>query len=408
MSRKNARLRRGNVAFILAVVLVLILGFATLAIDGGLVYTASGEMQRAADSSALAGASGLAVHQGYARAIEYAGRSIVIDQPVRPNELDMTIGMWDGVTRTFRECPENGENGVLPNAMRVVGTRLDQQLFFARIMGLERTRVRRDATALAGSGHCAGIWGLEGVSVDGSIITDSYDANHGPYGPGNVRTNGDVCSCRDITADGNIAIRGDAYYGENYHFIPSGSSYEVLGVIDDHPCGTPDIDPDYAAAEAENDNENIPRTYRGRDPFLGRPYNLAVGSNDHLTLPPGTYYFDSALIDGQGYIEVTGPTVMYIDGNATLTGGGLVNRTENPYNLIIYARGPNVTLSGGATFYGAIIAPTATVHTVGNFQAYGTVLARILDFEGDAIFHVEEGLVFELFGISAIAPILVE
>ena len=101
--------RRGNIVVFVAIALVLILSFAALAVDGGLIYSALGEMQRAADSSALAGASGLMTQEGRERAIEYAALNDVINRPVEAGELDMTIGNWDGVTRTFQPGPDEGD-----------------------------------------------------------------------------------------------------------------------------------------------------------------------------------------------------------------------------------------------------------------------------------------------------------
>jgi len=222
---------------------------------------------------------------------------------------------------------------------------------------------------MAGAGQCAGIWGLDGITIDGDVVTDSYVTSAGSYGAGNIRPNGDVCSCRDIVTNGGITVRGDAMYGEGYDFTPYGSSYEVTGLIDDHRCDLPDLSIDWEAVEATNDNADIPNTYRNRSPYRGFGH-LYVTGNDHLTLPPGTFYFSSALVDGQAYIEVTGPTTMYIEGNATLTGGGVINITQDPHNLTIYAYGPLVDMTGGAAFYGSLIAPTATVHTHGDYEGY--------------------------------------
>jgi hypothetical protein len=47
--------RRGAVTVLVSVVLVVVLGMAVLAIDVGMLYVARGELQRAADASALAG-----------------------------------------------------------------------------------------------------------------------------------------------------------------------------------------------------------------------------------------------------------------------------------------------------------------------------------------------------------------
>ena len=56
---KARRLRRAAVVPFVAIALVLILSFVVLAIDTGLIFTAVGQMQRTADASALAGATGL-------------------------------------------------------------------------------------------------------------------------------------------------------------------------------------------------------------------------------------------------------------------------------------------------------------------------------------------------------------
>ena len=400
--------RRGAVAVLVATMLVVMVGFMALTVDVGYMYVARAEMQRTADASALAGTSGLMERLAEQRAHEYGTLNRVVNQQVISSELDVEIGNWDGVAKSFIPVPDLGIGGVRQNAVRVRGTRTHIDLFFAGILGHDTTDVRQSAVAVAGAGVCAGIWGLDGVTVDGDVTTDSYDSTDGTYGPGNMRPNGDMCSCGDIVVNGGITIRGDAMYGEGYDFIPFGTSYEVLGMIAEHGCNAPEIDINYGWAAANNDNDIIPLTDRGRDPFGGDPENLFVTGNDHLTLPPGTFYFNSAMLDGQAYLEITGPTTLYIDGNATLTGGGVINLTEDPHDLIIYARGPTVRMSGGATFYGALIAPTATIRIEGTFDAYGTVLAQFLDLDGNTNFHVDEGLVFDLFGIKAAIPVLVK
>lgn len=384
-------------------------GVAALAVDVGLLCAARSQIQRTADASALAGASGLLQQQTVERAEQFAYYNEVAHQALLSSDLVITTGNWDGVDRSFTPTPEEGVGGVLPNAVHVVGTRSNLGLFFARALGLDTTVVRRPATALVGSGRCAGIWGLEGVTTNGGIITDSYDPAVGPYGPGNIRPNGDICSCKDITVHGSSSIRGDAMYGEGYEFDPSGGSYEVLGLIDDQVCKPmPDLSVDFEAAEADNDNELIEVSGHGPNPFHG-PGNLVLAGHRHVTLPGGTFYFNSVRIEGQAFIEVTGPTKLYINGDAILTGGGLVNTTGLAENLYVYVEGPDVVLSGDSQFIGALIAPTASITVQGDFTGYGTVLAGgELTINGDVEFYVNEGMVFELFGLKSIAPILVE
>jgi hypothetical protein len=383
-------------------------GLAALAVDVGLMFNARGETQRTADASALAGASGLMILQAPQRAQEYAYANPVAHQSLLPVHVDILTGNWNGLTRQFTATPPDGANGVLPNAARVVGTRQNLELFFGRALGIDEAAVRRAATAVAGAGRCAGIWGLEGVRTNGSIITDSYDPAVGPYGPGNIRPNGDVCSCKDIVVSGNISIRGDAMYGTGHDFVPHGGSYEVLGLVDDHPCDTPNIPIDYASAALYNDNDQIPDGHGPHSVFHGESTKLFLKNDQVLTLPPGTYYFESATITGQAALYVTGPTTIYIDGNARLEGNGIINVTQIAENLKLYIRGPNVTLSGTSAFFGALIAPTATINNLGDLTAFGVVLADELRVAGDVLFHVDEGLVFTLFGIRPIVPVLVQ
>lgn len=400
--------RRGSIIPLVAVSLIVLISFGALAVDVGLICLGITEMQRTADASALAGASGLWESAARPSAHEVGLLNPVNNQPVQPSDLSVTIGNWDGLRRSFSPTPDAGIGGVLPNAIRVVGTRQEMPLYLAQVMGHRFTDIRRSATAVAGGGRCAGIWGMEGVRFNGDVMTDSYRSSLGVYGPGNVYPNGDVCSCRDIIGKGSISIRGNAMYGQGYDFITAGTAYEVTGVVREQGCGLPQFDIDYDWAAIENDNTLIPLTSQGRNPFQGQSYNLSLAGNDYLTLPPGTFYFNSLKLAGQAYIEITGPTTLYINGDATLLGGGVVNVTQDPHNLIIYASGPNAKLTGTAGFYGAFIAPTATVTLSGTFDGYGTLLSRILESQGDAQFHVDEDLVFDLFGIKAIAPVLVE
>jgi hypothetical protein len=383
-------------------------GVAALAIDVGLLCAARGQIQRTADSAALAGASGLMDLQSSERAEQFAHNNEVANYGLLPADLVITTGMWNGVEHVFTPTPEDGVGGTLPNAVRVEGTRSNMDLLFARALGVDVTVVRRPATALAGSGHCAGIWGLDGVTCNGGIITDSYDPTVGGYGPGNVRPNGDVCSCGDITVHGSSSIRGDAMYGEGHQFNASGHSYEVLGMIDDHACQQPDIDVDYPYFATHNDNVHIPpKTANNKNPFKS-PGELSLTGSDHLTLPPGTYYLNSAKLAGQAYLEITGPTKLYINGAADFTGGGLVNTSTIAENLVIYAAGPTLDLKGGAVVYGGVVAPNADVKVAGDFNGYGAVLGKSLTVSGNIQYHVDEGMVFDLFGDTVIAPILVQ
>ena len=408
VSFQKSNRKRAAVGPFVAVSIVALVGCAMLAVDVGHMYVANEEMQNAVDASALAGASAVCESNALAVGLgmQYATHNKVAGQPVGQHEANVIVGYWEGSTHTF--FPFTGTEPTRPNAVRSIGTRPDLPLFFARLFGFIIANVERDAVATSGSGTCAGIWGLELIDGDGDLITDSYDSSKGAYGTGNIFNNGDICSNRDIVLEGGVEIHGDAMNGADYSFLTYGSSMEIWGVMGAHR-GEMFAPPfDMAAAQATNDNATIGLTDRGRDPFGGSLWDLNVTGNDGLTLAGGTYYFTSALIDGQATVTVTGPTTMYISGPADFTGGGLINITQDPKNLIIYSTGATMTIDGTAGFYGGVIAPQTEVTLTGTSEYFGTIMAKTLNMFGNTVMHVDERLIFDLLGIEPEVPLLVE
>ncbi|MFQ5805135.1 MAG: pilus assembly protein TadG-related protein [Phycisphaerae bacterium] len=402
--------RRGGIVPLVAISLVMVLSFVALAVDAGYIYVSRSQMQRAADASALAGASALldGDYEATMRAVECAGQNAVGGYPVSGEEVTVIIGNWAWTTREFLPAPPPDEQTVSPNAVRVLGARSEVPLFFAPVMGIDTTDLIKDAVALVGSGICLGIWGLEGIGGEGNVFTDSYDSQDGAYGAGNVHPNGDICSCQNIYLQGDVDIHGDAMYGEGYSLMTEGSAYEVWGVAGEQRCG--DFVPsfDMETASRENDNVTIGLTDRGHDPFRGSPWDLVLNGNDNLTLAGGTYYFTSVSMAGQATLTIAGPTTIYISGPAEFSGGGLTNVSQNPADLLIYSTGATMILSGSAGFYGAVIAPSTDIALVGTGDYYGTILGRTLDMDGTANLHVDESLVEALFGLDSVAPVLVQ
>jgi len=364
-------------------------------------------MQSAVDASALAGASALQIAHGppRLRAIEYASKNYLDRSSIEAKELDITIGNWDGLNERF--VPASETDGFTANAIRVGGRRPEIPLFFARIFGDKSTTVNKSATAVQGGGRCLGIWGLDDVTGTGGLITDSYDNRQGKYGGANIRSNGDVCSCRDMTFGGDVEIYGDTIYGEGYDLTLLGTTYEIWGVVDDEPCELTPPEFDMVGAKITNNNSSIPKTSSGKSPFKGAG-RLFLSGNDNLTLPPGKYYFNSVQIESFATLTVTGPTEIYIAGNVMLGGGGIINNTQIPENLKIYGTGTTMSFAGTSDFYGAIVAPETDLNFLGTASYYGVVIGQTLDFRGTTNVHVEETLVADLFGVEAVSPVLVE
>ena len=399
--------RRGVAVVFTMVTLALLIGFAALAIDVGYMYSVQAELQKTADASVLAGATQLHDHfevidlaQAYAKRNYPNGGTIL-------GESDIEIGNWSQSSSTFTA-------GAIPNnAVRVVARRATRngnpvQMFFASILGISKADLGARAVALTGGARCAGIWGLEGVTGNGDISTDSYRSDDGVYGAGNIYANGDLCSNQDIALDGNVSIWGDVMWGPGYGLGTSGNSYYISGDRRELCCQVEAPTFDIDEIMANNDNDSIGLTDRNRDPFEGNPWNLVVTGNDSLTLAPGTYYFNSVLIDGRAILTTTGLTKIYITGIAAFTGNGIANLTQVPANLQIFSMGPTLSLDGTAGFYGAVVAPKTDIILAGTGEYYGTILGRTIDSDGTATVHVDESLIADLFDINSATPIIVQ
>ena len=166
----------GSVAIISAIGLVVFLGFVSLAIDMGHLYTVRNELQNVADASALAAASALIVDSGgvavrdaatsHQKAMEVAQKqSLVSNQEVvgddDRNDLTITFGVWNinagdpstAWTEIGPTCAGNSNaNGVKVSIRRAAGTVYGPvSNLFAGILGFNTSTV--GATAIAYLGY---------------------------------------------------------------------------------------------------------------------------------------------------------------------------------------------------------------------------------------------------------------
>ncbi len=154
--------QRGATAVLVAIMIVVLLGFAALAIDIGYLMASKNEAQNVADASALAACSELGeqhyqeidsidedkirnIAKNVAGKNDIAGEAITIS-----NDSDIEIGYWDPETKTFSMTPI----GVLhkKNCVRVTARRDDSEngpisSFFAKVLGIDSFSVSADATA---------------------------------------------------------------------------------------------------------------------------------------------------------------------------------------------------------------------------------------------------------------------
>lgn len=171
---------RGVSAIVVAVVLVMLIGFLALAIDIGYLYATKNELQNTADAAALAGAGELGhiyknmtsseiaaydcnIHSPSCATIKNAAKSVVGDpsKNLVAGKTDMVITDDDitifnlsvaGDTRYGDNLSEPDDITFQPDAVRVIvrregGTNGPIVTFFARIFGIDTADVTADATA---------------------------------------------------------------------------------------------------------------------------------------------------------------------------------------------------------------------------------------------------------------------
>lgn len=156
--------QQGLTAVIVAIAIVMLIGFVALAVDIGYVAATKNELQNVADAAALAGAGELGNQnlttpgtinetqiKDVAIAAGYANKAARL--PITIDSNDVEIGTWDReADPRFNNSPPSG---TLLTAVKVIARRDSDSksaegpitTFFAKIFGIDTTDVRADAVA---------------------------------------------------------------------------------------------------------------------------------------------------------------------------------------------------------------------------------------------------------------------
>jgi Flp pilus assembly protein TadG len=140
--------RRGVIAVLSAILLVLMLSMVAFAVDLGYIGMSKTQLQVAADASALAAAG--VINQGEtemvtsAKTIAEANR--VAGRNIQLNTSDVQTGNWDATARTFTPS-SSSINSVKVTVRTAANSGGSTPLFFARIFG--KTSIDQSASAVA-------------------------------------------------------------------------------------------------------------------------------------------------------------------------------------------------------------------------------------------------------------------
>jgi Flp pilus assembly protein TadG len=215
------RSRRGTVAVLAAVLMVVVIGMVAFAVDIGYLCVVQTQAQAAADAAAMAGAMSLtgSASNTIANAQACAALNVANAQSVTLNNSDVVLGVWNSTAGTFGALSGSGTANA--NAVQVTVNLTSAHgnpvsLFFGAIFGLNSTNITASATGAAKR------WDIV-ISQD---ISDSYSADL------SYATSGHLALLSDFNQ-----YSPSSYYGVVQHtgwgstwaaLQPTGSNYSSL------------------------------------------------------------------------------------------------------------------------------------------------------------------------------------
>ena len=394
---RQKQCRKGAVAPFAAVLTILLVAMVAFVVDVGYLNVVRTELQVAADAGAMAGALALSDGPAGARLVakttaegnEADGRSVAVVAG-----SDVELGTWDESTHQF--TPLTGANESLADTVRVTcqctsARGNPARLYFARLFGSYFADVSAHAIAMR-QGVCGTFIGIDSVDLNGNgAYTDSYDSRISDYDsqiPGNK---GNLCSDGPIDVQNGV-VNGDALPGSG-DSVTIGSQGSVTGSTQPRTesLNLPAVD--FTDAMANNDNNDI--NDDDDDDDAEQPYNEVKMEFKHnggpFYLAPGTYYFTDFSVNG-GPIIIDGPVTIFVNGDVSTSGASILNQTNKPANLKIYAAGKAVKVSGSSDFYGYVYAPSSDIEVAGSASFFGGAVGKTLKFHNDGGVHADDAL----------------
>ncbi len=192
--RHAAARQRGVVAVLVAIILVVLVGFAALAVDLARVWVVRNELQNAADAAALAGAGSLTatgssyVKPNWAQAQTDAGAAIKLNsvEGAALATAQVSTGYWNltgspsGLQSTSITPGANDRPAVMVTVSRSAGANGGPlQLWLAPVIGISTASLSASAVAVISLPGYAGPGVLFPVALAGCLYQNYWDAKNG-------------------------------------------------------------------------------------------------------------------------------------------------------------------------------------------------------------------------------------
>ena len=154
---RRVRSRRGVSLVFATATMTLFLAAASFTLDAGRLQLARGELRRAADAAARAGAAGLEVSpaQGRQNAIAWSAKNGVDARPLAAGATRVNVGYWNAASHRFSSVPTGSQPY---NAVQVIVSRpatgVDSvPLIFANLLHCNGVAIQAEAIAMLVAGE---------------------------------------------------------------------------------------------------------------------------------------------------------------------------------------------------------------------------------------------------------------
>lgn len=375
--KKLYRNRRGNVIVIAAAALPLVLGSAGLAADTIQWTLWKRQLQRAADSAAIAGA--------YARITGASATSAVT------TDLSKNNHVWMELAAGYPATTQPANTSTFTNQVSVV-LGIQQELPFSSFFLTTTPLITTAATAAAVDDGSYCLIALDNSTTSGVTIGGSANANLGcgvisnsTSSASSVGTNGNAYN---LTASPVAAAGG----------MPS----SIRGASNLQPYHLPMADP-YAGLYSTSVPAGMTckaNVAVGTVAGIVQPgcYNSFNPGNGTTTLAAGVYYLNSTSLSTNGNTTITGTGVTLIftgttPGTLTMNGNSVISLTApttGPYAKMLLIQSSDATSgnsnkingNNGAKFDGAIYFPKGVLNFTGSSSA-ATKCVMIVSLRAD-------------------------
>jgi hypothetical protein len=346
----------GAMAVMAALLVVVLLSVSALAVDYGYMAWVRGELQKAADAGALAGARDL----GSVANPDWSGGQAAATAMVKQNkaagklltDCQVDYGYWSMLSHTLQSysiTPQKTDAAAIRVTILKSSGENDGpvQLLFAPIFGVKTFDLSAHAVAKLNSS--SGLWSI--LETGNGTVTINNNAS--------VQRDVGICGSGSTTVSNNGTVQGGVYLNKNTPKPSIGNG----GVVHDGIKQD-----DSAAASVQAASQAATTAY---NKFVGAPSNLGAAIakvTSTRSLPNGT--------SGSNYLDVTNFSP---SNNAIITinapaGSSYVIRISSTFTL---SNNSQIKLTGGITSDGVTFVNkgTSTVNLNNNSILYGSILS---------------------------------